>query len=130
MAINVERFRRIDQRLTREESLLSMLVWEGTADTSCGTTRCIAGWAIFDEIGADLFDHEFHPSAEVRDLALRLGVRYVDDFAGIACILLGLPECLRDVFYAGNDVGRAFVKAAADGASKDALGAILYRDSD
>lgn len=69
-------------------------------DDACGTTRCVAGWAIYLETGAPLFtsDPGVCLTPEVRDLEGRLGlerVQFEDDLDMVPVIaqkLLGLSE--------------------------------------
>lgn len=70
------------------------------SETSCGTTRCVAGWAIYLETGVPVFmsDSSIVLSPEARALELRLGLvrgdfeNDVDMVHAIARELLGLSE--------------------------------------
>lgn len=125
--VNAERFARIEKHISLEGGAIdydafSMVTWE----RSCGTTRCVAGWAIYDEIGAPLW-HRYgmmsERTPEFQALLDRLG------FGGIesaAADLLGLDHDLAQVFYTGEGVAFEFVKAAARGADYATLYGILY----
>lgn len=88
---------------------LYMGTWEESSD--CGTTRCIAGWAINLETGHPVFidrnDDEAVLHPETIALARRLGVKVVDSGMDTSIIiekvgksLLGLED--GSIFYASD----------------------------
>lgn len=127
MTINRERFQKVHEHITAADGF-SMHSWEEFAP-SCGTTRCVTGWAIFDEINAPIANLEGDPSDEVYDLAESLGVEA--HFETVGAELLGLPDRLTALFYQSEGIAAEFVKRAAEGASEAELREILdYDDED
>lgn len=116
MSIDNARFAKIHEHIQAEDGF-AMHTWEYGG--FCGTTRCVAGWAIYDEIGAALYDGSNQVSVEVHHLADRLRVNdYMED---IGAALLGLPDDLRSVFYTDEELAAEFVRRAAGGATEDDL---------
>jgi hypothetical protein len=124
MSINIPLFQKIDQRLEEDESLLEMSTWEDHAGTTCGTTRCVSGWAIHEKTGTPLYAHgqagargDHHPA--IAELAEELGVE--DDFEVIGAKLLGLtPAEASRLFYASNDKAREAVTLYAQNRAREA----------
>lgn len=119
MALNRELFQKIHDIIQAEGGAkFQMSTWEG----GCGTTRCIAGWAVHLETGAPLYqlDGETSLSPETLALAERFHSEGVwmegaDDFETMGGELLGLDESQRKIFYVGNVEAEDFVRAAAEG---------------
>ena len=109
MTINRERFQNVHGHITAEDGF-SMYSWEESAP-SCGTTRCVAGWAIFDEINVPITNPDGEPTDEVYDLAESLGVEA--DFETVGAALLGLSGRMVRLFYQSDHIAAEFVKRAA-----------------
>jgi hypothetical protein len=131
--MNRELFKKIDDIITPDPDKLDMGSWEEWDDNpECSTTRCIAGWAITLTTGQPLYVrteeglYRQHPS--VIELARRLGTtvwRYQAGFDEVnipklAAKLLDIPSSHRHLFYSEDEVGAAYVKAAAEGREDDA----------
>lgn len=115
--MNTALFGQINDIIAAEPRKLSMDSWEGSP---CGTTRCMAGWAVHLTTGKPLYDDggEHHPS--VRELAERLGVD--DDFEEIGAALLDLdPDDAAVIFYVDSERGAEFIRLAAQGLEREAL---------
>jgi hypothetical protein len=115
MAFNTERFRKVHE-IIEQEGKLGMAEWESSP--MCGTTRCISGWAIYNEIGEPLFDRN-GVSPAVHELADRLGVER-ENFELIGLKLLGMETRDVSVFYTDEDTAREFVALAAQGRDDEA----------
>ncbi|HKZ21197.1 MAG TPA: hypothetical protein VJQ57_13940 [Acidimicrobiia bacterium] len=99
MTINTERFRKIQEQIEREPESLDMVSWEDHRPPfrTCGTTRCVAGWAVFNETGQPLFTEQHDLSGPTLLLAAQLGIpegfhRVGSVVSAIAEKLLGLDE--------------------------------------
>jgi hypothetical protein len=113
--VNTELFQKVDESV--QLGLLGMHAWE--ANPACGTTRCMAGWAIHHTTGQPLYtrDAEQHPS--VWTLAASLGVP--DSFEILAAKLLGLTaQEASEVFYLTDREGAEFIRLAAQGRDDEA----------
>lgn len=123
--MNTELFRKINDVISRDRGGLNMDSWENV----CGTTRCVAGWAIYFEAGeVPLYaDSTGRYSDGVRELAARVGVSMCDSpfFARLGAKLLGL-RC-SELFYVDDDLAARFVALAAEGRDEEAL-ALLEED--
>lgn len=126
--MNTELFRKIQDVIDTEA--FDMDSWEGDTDTygtECGTTRCIAGWAIHFSLPEDdnnLRDESGVMSAAVVDLARSRGIQgaYRYNFAAIGADLLDISRSLAsEVFYLDNDTAREFVDLAAAGDEEEAI---------
>lgn len=86
--MNTELFKKIDEVLTEHPERHNQESWEST----CLTTRCVAGWAIHLATGEPLYVARelHHPS--VFGLAEQLGLPRSTGFSKIAAKLLGLDE--------------------------------------
>lgn len=128
MTYNVELFRRINEVISARPEEHDQSTWESTSvETSCGTTRCVAGWAIHLTTGEKVFHWDpdltfIEVSPSVRALAAEHGIRGNGDqegmslIPGLAASLLGLSQAQADVlFYAGNEKALTCVELAADG---------------
>ena len=132
--MNRELFKKIDDMITLTPTRLDMESWENQpADrTECGTTRCIAGWAVYETTGQPLYviDDDGlvrqHPS--LTTLAERLGTAISGkgtefqevNISALAVKLLDLPRSHRALFYSEDDIAAAYVKAVAEGRDDDA----------
>lgn len=124
--MNTELFRKINDVISRDRGGLNMDSWENV----CGTTRCVAGWAIYFEAGevplyADSTTGRY--SDGVMELAARVGVSMRDSllFPRLGAKLLGL-RC-SELFYVDDDLAARFVALAAEGRDEEAL-ALLEGD--
>ena len=132
--MNTELFQKIHKQITEHPDTFNMESWENTA---CGTTRCIAGWAIYEALGRKpLFRHErdehgylalVGPTPELLALAREESAAsgaYGDeiDYSGLGAALLGLDERVAGIlFYAGPNRAARFVALAAEGKDEEAI---------
>jgi hypothetical protein len=115
--MNTELFQQIHDIITTRPEAFDMATWEYTK--SCGTTRCVAGWAVHLTTGEPLFAVDasgfsnLHPSVEA--LAEDLGVEA--DIQPVAGKLLGL-ETSDELysFHVPASIASRFVELAASGA--------------
>lgn len=125
--MNIELFGKIDEVISprpgRIDSLaFNMDSWEDDS-YSCGTTRCVAGWAIYFATGeASVYDRSGRHSNSVLELAGSLGTwlydtddAYEADLEDLAAKLLGLSRQERRLFYTSEEVAAEFVHLAAQG---------------
>lgn len=127
--INTELFALVRDAIKGQPGRHDQSTWESTnVETSCGTTRCVAGWAIHLTTGEKVFHWEpglafVEVSSSVRALAAEHGIQAEPDdrdgmtlIPGLAASLLGLSQAQADVlFYADNDKALTCVELAADG---------------
>lgn len=128
--INTELFALVRDAIKDQPGRHDQSIWESTSvETSCGTARCVAGWAIHLTTGEKVFHWEpgltfIEVSPSVRALAAERGIQGdPDDQDGMSLIpdlaasLLGLTEAQADVLFyvAGNDKALTCVELAADG---------------
>lgn len=81
MTYNIELFKRVYETIKVEgddyewRDLFNMSSWEDIPFAeSCGTTRCVAGWAIYLETGERVFSKDGWLSEKTLDLAGQLGL--------------------------------------------------------
>lgn len=109
-------FLKIDQRLDEGEMLLEMSTWEDSGPV-CGTTRCVAGWAIHETTGQPLYvGGVLNPAME--RLAEELGVNA--GLGQIAMELLGLEGAEQALFFTDNERARDVVKLFAQNRDDEA----------
>lgn len=119
--MNTELFKKIHEVISVQPGKFDMEYWEDRdADGGCGTTRCVAGWAIYLTTNRSLTDDSGARSQSTYDLADRLGVRAEYDILGAK--LLDLPPQAVELFYVSDDRAREFVRLAAWGQDDAALG--------
>lgn len=116
---DTERFKKIEKHIFTKDGLIDRSTFNTVDWEACGTTRCVAGWAIYDETGSRLFDELGEVGSSVSQLADRLGVEV--DFESVAVTLLGLPEDLAGLFYASSATAAEFVRRAARGDSVESV---------
>ena len=120
--MNRELFEKIHDVISTSPESLDMGAWEW--DAACGTTRCIAGWAMhFSVHDGRVFDPAGTVSQSVRDLADRLGARDeygYTSFPSLAGELLGLDRVDRELFYVDSDLATEFVRLASEGREEEA----------
>lgn len=123
MNLNREAFQKIHEVISVQPERLVMSTWEDDeAPESCGTTRCVAGWAVHFAVGAaPLFANTGGVSDEVKSLAHEHGLD-PDDFCTstlfevLGASLLGLSHGEgRTLFYLSNDTAGELVRLAAAG---------------
>ena len=118
--MNQELFRRIHNITAALPGSLWMDSWEGGGQSQCGTTRCLAGWAVHLTTGQPLYtpDGELHPS--VLELAARLGV--TSDFEVLGAELLGLSRGVATyAFYISTESAAEYIRLMAEGNEGAAL---------
>lgn len=125
--INTELFALVRDAIKGQPGRHDQSTWESVLSNECGTTRCVAGWAIHLTTGEKVFRWEpglgfIEVSPSVRALAAEHGVQGDDDqdgmdlIPGLAASLLGLTETQADIlFYAENEKALTCVELAADG---------------
>ena len=116
--MNTELFRKIDAIIKLTPEKMEMCSWASNEERSCGTTRCVAGWAVHLTTGQPLFDDDNeHPS--VRELADSLGVPPAFEVLGGELLDLS-PEVAARLFYVSNEDAAKFVSLAARGLDEGA----------
>jgi hypothetical protein len=130
---NTELFRKVRDVIAQHPDQFDMNVWEDrygqtlSSDEACGTTRCVAGWAIHLTTGEPLFDivDGTHPS--VTELSERLGVS--EDFGELAAELLEITEEEGNIlFHCDRSVARQVVEAFAEGRDEEAVSYLGFFD--
>lgn len=117
--MNQELFAKIAEVINDRPHEFDMHSWENDRDPVCGTTRCVAGWAIHFETGgqplyARLADGLNGISLPVRKLADRLGE--LVDFRDLGARLLDIDDGDASIlFYADNERARQVVDLFAHG---------------
>lgn len=116
--MNRELFKQIyDIIKVNPKASLNMSEWE-----SCGTTRCVAGWAIHLTTGKPLYARgNYDPS--VVELARSLDV--AADIEVIGASLLELDTTETNLFYSDEGTALEFVKLASEGKSDEARASLL-----
>lgn len=114
--LNIPLFKKIHDRISAAPEVHSQDTWE------CGSTRCIAGWAVHLTTGEPVFSENngwrgLHPAT--RELARRYGLA-ADSVPAIALRLLGITadEAGR-LFYADDDKAAEAVDLAAAGRAEE-----------
>lgn len=129
MALNTELFKKIHDVISITPEQFDMAGWEDT-DSGCGTTRCVAGWAIhFSLEGGNLYDGRGDHTDALIALAKKVGSKVTMDRQGYEYVdletlggkLLGLEAGQKGVFYVSEDRAAMFVELAAEGRDQDAL---------
>lgn len=136
--MNTELFRKIDKDITLPGGIgidynrFEMAGWE-ESEPECGTTRCVAGWAIYETTGQPLYtDGGSRHSEATVELAKRLGaqihsvegVEHVD-LEDLAAKVLGLDREDRVLFYTDEHIAAEFVRLAAEGKHEAASASLL-----
>lgn len=113
--MNQELFKKIHRITESTPGSLWMDSWEGTIPVEgCGTTRCIAGWAIHLTTGEPLFTRGGNHHSSMTALAEQMGVR--DDFEELGAAVLGISAQIASIaFYLNNTDGPEFVRLMAEG---------------
>lgn len=96
--------------------VFDMCTWED--GTGCGTTRCVAGWAVHLATGTPLYEEPHLLRKEVAELADWLGVDH--QVPDIAMVLLGLEERERRLFCIDEARAVEFVALASEGQEDEA----------
>jgi hypothetical protein len=115
--MNTKLFEKV--RKSTDDGRLEMRGWEFRREEACGTTRCMAGWAIYHTTGEELYQWTLDGSTKrhapsVTRLAEELGVP--DGFEEIGGELLGLtPDEAGTAFYMDDDYAARFIALAAEG---------------
>lgn len=116
--VNRELFQKIHEVITLHPEQHDQGTWE-ESDPTCGTTRCVAGWAVTLTTGKPVYGkgEALHPATLA--LGKRPGIPSVPSIAGE---LLGLSDVVAwDLFYrTSNDKARDVVRAFAEGRNDDA----------
>jgi len=114
--VNRELFKKINDIIGGPHGIdldkFNMTIWEGVE--SCGTTRCIAGWAINLTTGEPLFNGRGKFSGATERLAESMGLAGVD-LEEMGARLLGLGLADRGIFYSDEFTAAEFVRLAAEG---------------
>ena len=127
--INRELFQKIHEIISAHPEQHDQGSWEGTRGPDCGTTRCVAGWAVFLTTGEPL-TRSTNTGIMGNSLATQELLRENDweSIPEAGRRLLGLNEDVAcSLFYdASNEEARAAVKAFSEGRESDALRHISY----
>lgn len=132
--MNVELFKKVNDRIAVEGNL-DMATWEDVPDPddqygpSCGTTRCVAGWAVYETTGAELYDRDGgYPEATIA-LAKERGGWVEDDeepqggwvdFEVLGLKLLGLRGSDGALFFETDELATRVVALFAAGQAAEA----------
>ncbi len=124
--MNTELFKKIDDIISADPGKLEMATWEGF----CGTTRCVAGWAVYLTTGEPLYDGD-EVSSATKGLLQRYGSSSISDFTKTGAALLGLNlQDAEELFLASSgETAARFVHLAAAGHDDEAL-ALLHSVGD
>lgn len=121
--MNRELFQKIHDVISVDPESFEMTSWE-TDGTLCGTTRCIAGWAVSIAADGPVFNPDYEApnarvySGEVYALAESMGIGTAG--LSVPCLaerLLGLSEHQANAVFFNFDNARMaeYVEAAANG---------------
>jgi len=119
--VNIELFKKVKIQVDTEEASLDMANWEAQGDPVCGTTRCLAGWAVNLTTGAPLYTWRKREGwSEIVDLspettALADAHELNHDIPQIAGHLLGLTAHEENVFYMDEGAVFEFIDLVASG---------------
>lgn len=115
MSINTHLFQKIYDQITQHPETHDQKQFEWTAE--CGTTRCVAGWAVAIHHQADSIYCRALEGITINTPDLPVnpdspeGTRWLSSTAVEAMNLLGLtPEQAHDLFYDTMDDGKAVAK--------------------
>lgn len=134
--MNTELFKKIHDIIQTDPEGFDMWTWEGLKDyehPACGTTRCVAGWAVHfasGEGGLYIVGERVEWTPGVLALAERLGV----DFAGrrpvadLGLKVLGLERGDRKLFHTDEKTAAEFVRLAAQGDDEAARAVLDHGD--
>lgn len=110
--MNTELFRKVRDSAA-VEGALNMSYWEDDRRGACGTSRCIAGWAVYHALGEKPVYSGDDLSPAARELAGSLGVGV--DVSPIAEKLLDLPpDVAGALFYVDDDAATEFLNLVVD----------------
>lgn len=113
---NIELFRRVEEQLDLHPELHDQDSWEGSGE--CGTTRCVAGWAIYLATGANLYGPDLRPSTGFKAALYDRGIPLdIEAPFNLGQELLGLDEDqATELFHApGNSAAITLVRYYAQG---------------
>jgi hypothetical protein len=133
---NTELFRKIHEVISADPMKLEMTNWErrpidayrepdSTIEQDlCGTTRCVAGWAVALTTGTPLFVNfggGRHPA--VKELFQERGLEvHTDDFVDLGAALLGLEQAdAYTLFFSSDRVASTVVELFAQGQDEEAI---------
>lgn len=138
--MNTELFKKIHDAIEADPAGFDMGAWEGLKDyehPACGTTRCVAGWAVHfasGEGGLYIVGERTEWTPGVLALAERLGVRVGDVHIGspvadLGAKVLGLERGDRKLFYTDGETAAGFVRLAAQGDDEAARAVLDHVDA-
>lgn len=120
---NTAMFRKIHDQISNHPEGFNMLSWESY--DGCGTTRCVAGWAIYlraEELGYGMTDDYL---SDVVTQLCQNGVVSDTEFEVAGAEILGIdPDGDTALFHCDNNEAADIVKAFAEGRDNDAFGLI------
>lgn len=122
MALNREAFQKVWGHIKDAPESLQMESWEGE-ESECGTTRCVAGWAIYDVIQEPLWGRDLYPNPKMAKLGKEITGKYTGDPLPLAAHLLGMDRSDASTLFLGadNDQATDFVRLAAEGREEEAM---------
>lgn len=119
--MNQALFKKVYNAISARPHEFDMDTWE-EPEAGCGTTRCLAGWAIFETTGQPLWDPKWSfnkINSSVYDYAESLGISYERDseveFDVLGLNALGLNTTDAWVFYTSRGKAREFARLASEG---------------
>lgn len=128
--MNQELFKQIHDTISTKPEQFGMSDWEFTNYANeCGTTRCVAGWAIHLTTGQPLYKRNGDKHESFRELADRLGLEPDVETVGATLLELDLEDA-QIAFYMGEGRAAKFVKLASEGNETAALNVLDYDDRD
>lgn len=112
--MNIELFRKIDEVIQALPGQHYQGTWETM--TACGTTRCIAGWAVALTTNAPLFDVYGNPTRETSQISREFGLSDGFNIGAIGRRLLDLtPQQAGRLFFTDDETARDAVRCFAAG---------------
>lgn len=127
--MNIELFRKIDEVIQNAPEMHYQGTWESANE--CGTTRCIAGWAVALTTGAPLFDRFGNPTRETEEAACSVRVYDPLHIGAIGRRLLGLtPQQAGKLFFTSEERARDAVRCFAAGDEEGGFAALGSSDEE
>lgn len=124
--MNIELFRKIDEVIQNTPEKHYQGTWETI--TACGTTRCIAGWAVALTTNAPLFNRYGNPTYETLRISREFGLSDGSNIGAIGRRLLDLtPQQAGRLFLTDDETARDAVRCFAAGDEAGGLAVLAVR---